>query len=502
MSGTATALNDAKAEELLIERVAGYATDPLSFVECMYPWREPGSLSEFSGPDEWQRETLEIVGHEVRNRNFDHQTAVAPIRLAIASGHGIGKSTLVAWLVHWIMSTRPGAVGTVTANTFTQLSSKTWPQIQTWVARSLNAHWFEISGSAMRAKVSPGSWFCTPQTCREENSEAFAGQHAATSTSFYIFDEASAIPERIWEVAEGGLTDGEPMIFAFGNPTRSSGKFYRICFGSEKERWTHRSIDSRDCRLPNKEQIAEWIADYGEDSDFVRVRVRGQPPTASELQFIDSARIWEAQKRQVEVLDDEPLIAGFDVSGGGSAWNVIRFRRGLDARSIPPIRISGQDGRDRSVLIARAAEVMREEHRGHKVQAMFVDMAFGAAIVERLHTLGFRNVFEINFGGPSPSHNCANLRAHMWSESKDWLLKGAIDEHSELERGLCGPGYHINRSNKVVLESKEQMQKRGEASPDDADALALTFARAVAPVVKKQDQRRWGGRGRPGGWMG
>jgi hypothetical protein len=221
------------------------------------------------------------------------------------------------------------------------------------------------------------------------------------------------------------------MFFAFGNPTRSSGKFYRITFGDERERWLHRSIDSRTAARSNKTQIAEWIQDYGLDSDFIRVRVLGLPPKASELQYIDFDRIEAARKRTVEVLDDEPLVAGFDVSGGGSAWNVIWFRRGLDARSIPPIRIPGEHGRDRAVLIGIAAEVMRDRTRGKHVAAMFVDSAFGAPIVERLHTLGYDNVHEINFGGPSADFHMANCRAYMWAKTKDWLLKGAIPNEEE-----------------------------------------------------------------------
>jgi hypothetical protein len=102
------------------------------------------------------------------------------------------------------------------------------------------------------------------------------------------------------------------------------------------------------------------------------------------------------------VLHDEPLIAGFDVSGGGAAWNVIRFRRGLDGRSIPPIRIPGEKGRDRSVLIGVAAEVLREG-TPEKKAALFVDSAFGAPIVEKLRTLGFDNAHEASFGVPVPT---------------------------------------------------------------------------------------------------
>ena len=230
---------------------------------------------------------------------------MAPIRMATASGHGIGKSTLVAWIVDWLMSTRPHCQGTITANTYTQLETKTWAAIQKWTRLCVTGPWFQSTGNKMYHREHPQTWFCSAQSCREENSEAFAGQHAVSSTSFYLFDEASAIPDKIFEVAEGGLTDGEPMIFAFGNPTRANGKFHRVTYGSERERWNHRSIDSRTCMLPNKTQIAEWIEDYGEDSDFVRVRVRGLPPSAGDLQFIDSERVWEAQRRQALFLVDD-----------------------------------------------------------------------------------------------------------------------------------------------------------------------------------------------------
>lgn len=314
-----------------------------------------------------------------------------------------------------------------------------------------------------------------------------------SSTSFYLFDEASSIPDKIFEAAEGGLTDGEPMIFLFGNPTRSTGKFYRCTYGGEQNRWKVRSIDSRECALPNKVQIQEWIDDYGEDSDFVRVRVRGLPPRASELQFIDQERVWVAQKRQIITLPGEPLIAGVDVSGGGAAWNVVRFRRGMDARCIPPIRIPGEHTRnDRGAFLAKLAEVLSETGR-NRVSMMFIDSAFGAPYVERLKILGFQDrVMEVNFGGQSPDRHQANMRAHMWNRMKDWLLTGAIPERDTiLEVGLTGPGLHINRQNQLVIESKQDMAKRGVASPDDADALALTFARRVAPESIREEGTRW-----------
>jgi hypothetical protein len=213
--------------------------------------------------------------------------------MSTASGHGIGKTVLVAWIVLWIMSTRPNCKGTVTTNTFQQLTTRTWSTIQTWTKRCATGHWFTVTGDRMYHTQLKDSWFCSAQSCKEKNSEAFASQHAADSTSFYIFDEASAIPEKIYDVAMGGLTDGEPMIFPFGNPTRSQGTFHRITFGEERKRWNVRSIDSRNCKFSNKELIKEWEQDRGEDSDFFRVRVKGLPPRASDSQFIDADRVLE-----------------------------------------------------------------------------------------------------------------------------------------------------------------------------------------------------------------
>ena len=309
----------ASIHEELADFVGEFYADPYGFVMAAYPWGEPGPLEEHKGPDKWQVKFLKSVGEDVRKNRFNGSVPVPAVRRAVSSGHGIGKSTLAAWLVDWIMSTRPHCQGTVTANTFTQLETKTWAAVKTWTARCITAHWFEVNDRKMYHKDHKDSWFCSPQSCRDENSEAFAGQHAATSTSFYIFDEDSAVPDSIHEVSEGGLTDGEPMVFRFGNPTRNSGDFYRVCFGTGRDRWKPTIVDSRDSAFTNKAQLQEWIDEYGEDSDFVRVRVRGLAPRASELQFIDQDRVWKAQKRPQVSFGDDPLIAGVDVSDGGSA---------------------------------------------------------------------------------------------------------------------------------------------------------------------------------------
>lgn len=460
--------------------VGQFYDDPLKFVLACYPWGEPGPLQDYEGPDVWQTEALRRIGGAVKRRRFDGVRTVEPIRIAVSSGHGIGKSTLQAWLVDWIMSTRPNCRGTITANTATQLETKTWAAIQTWTKRCLTAHWFGINSARFFRIGSKESWFCAPQSCREENSEAFAGQHAADSTSFYIIDEGSAVPDVIYDVSEGGLTDGEPMIFVFGNCTRSSGRFHQICFGSMRNRWDPIVVDSRDSKFTNKTQIAEWIQDYGEDSDFVRVRVRGLPPAASDLQFIDSKTVADAQRREVLSLPDDPLVCGLDVARGGSDDCVFRFRRGPDARSIAPIRISGQQARDSMRLVTVAADILGKDYDGRKVSMLFVDATgIGGPIADRLRQMGHTNVMDVQFGGEAPDLKMANMRAYIWSQMREWLRFGGIPNDPRLEQDLTGPGYAHDKRDRVVLEAKEHMKQRGVASPDDGDALALTFAAKV-----------------------
>jgi hypothetical protein len=490
----------------LASELAKYYDDPLGFVLFAFPWGEKGTPLELEeGPDVNQRQFLIDLGNEVKARRFRGSDPVMPILMCISSGHGTGKSVLGAWIVIWILCTRPHSIGTVTANTLKQLMSRTWAAILFWMKLCITAHWFHIRKTGIYAKESPDSWKVVVQTCKAENAQAFAGQHAKNSTSWYMFDEASNIPDAIWDVAFGGLTDGEPMFFAWGQPSRSNGRFHEICFGSLRNRWNHRTIDSRQSRFTNKELIEQWRADYGEDSDFFRVRVLGLPPRASDLQYIDSDRIFAAQNREAFHFEDDPLVVGLDVARGGKANSVFRFRRGMDARSIPPIRISGEESRDSMVLVTKLVQIMNTTYDGVKPAMAFVDSGFGGSIVDRCHQLGYTNVVEVRFGAvcPDPVHY-ANMRAWMWSRVREFLQRGAIDKDTRLATDLAGPAAKMDKQDRICLESKEEMEKRGLDSPDDGDALALTFAQTVLPSEPEPDEDEDYETGRfadPGSWM-
>lgn len=461
-----------------------FRDDPLGFTLWDFHWGRPGILERFEGPDKWQREFLAELGEQVKERNFDGRTPVKPIRMSRSAGKGIGKSVIVALICNWIMKTWPYCQGTITANTFSQLESKTWATIQHWFRISKSSGDFIVGGGGIRHKTYGKSWQCTPQTCREENAESFAGQHAANSVQFYIFDESSSISEKIWETAQSGMVDGMPMIFAFGNPTRSNGSFFSVNFGAERSRWNHATIDARDCMIPNKQTIAEDIEFHGEDSDYVRVYVKGLPPEASDMQYIDSSRVYEAQRRTVEVLPNEPLIAGVDLARGGGDKAVIRFRCGNDARSVPPIKIPADQTRDSMLLVAKLADLATQVYQGKRVAVWFLDGGgVGGPIIDRMVQLGHKNFVEIQFGGRAvDDKHYGNMRAQMWSKMRDALgNRLAIDTDKELEIDLTSVGLgRPDKTERIILESKEAMKRRGLASPDDGDALALTWARPVA----------------------
>jgi hypothetical protein len=462
-------------ERQLIEDIGGFTHDPLGFVLYAFPWGEPGPLEEFQGPLEWQADLLRAI----RDGLIDASQA---IQIAVSSGHGIGKSAFVSMVICWAMSTCPNTRGVVTAGTEGQLSTKTQPEVAKWVRMMICAHWFECTATKMYAKDHPDSWRLDFVPWNESNPEAFAGLHNLGRRILVLIDEASQVARIIWETIRGALTDKdtEILFFAFGNPTRNSGEFFE-CFGKNKHRWTCRQIDSRTVPITNKDQIQQWVDDYGEDSDFVRIRVRGVFPRAGSNQIVSGAAVEAARLRQ-DAAQKSPFLIGVDIARFGDDQTVIALREG--DRLHPLIKRRGLD-------LMQTAGLVSDLIVRHQPEAVFIDeVGVGSGVVDRLRQLGHK-VFGINAGSTASERSTySNLSAEMWARMASWLERtGCLPPDIELEQELVAREYRYDAQNRIQLEKKGDMKKRGLSSPDCADALAMTFA-MMLPAADILDARR------------
>ena len=463
----------------LIEALGALTHDPLAFVYFAYPWGEPGTpLEDMEGPDEWQIQILKDIGEQLK-KGKDLQTA---IQEAVASGHGIGKSALISWLIHFAISTHENTRGVVTANTEGQLRTKTWPELSKWHNMFIAKDLFTYTATAIFSsdKDYEKTWRIDAIPWSKNSPESFAGLHNQGNRILVLFDEASAIDDVIWEVTEGALTDANTEIIwcAFGNPTRNSGRF-RECFRKYRKFWNTYQIDSRTVKISNKAKIDEWLEAYGEDSDFFKVRVRGVFPSASDLQFISTEIADKAQKQVYKPGQFEhlPVIIGVDPAWTGSDSLEIVMRQGYYMKSLASIPKNDDDW--------RMAQLIAQFEDEYKADAVFIDMGYGTGIYSIGKQLG-RKWRLIEFGGKSNDPVYLNMRAYMWGQMKEWLREGgSIPPNDQaLYDDIVGPEAIIDKNGRIQLESKKDMKDRGLPSPNKGDALALTFA---ARVVKKSE---------------
>lgn len=455
----------------LIEEVASFTHDPHGWALYAYEWGK-GELEGQSGPREWQSGVLRHIGAKLQNPTTRHY----PIRVARASGHGIGKSALIGMIVNWGMSTCENCKIVATANTGDQLTTKTSPEIQKWSRLSITGHWFNASALSVVAKASR-EWRTDLVTWSKERTEAFAGLHNKGRRVILIFDEGSAIDDKVWEVAEGALTDEDTEIIwiVFGNPTRNTGRF-RECFRRLRHLWDHDQIDARTVPGTNKKLIEEWARTYGEKSDWFKIRVRGVFPSAGTRQFIGTADVDAAFGKHLrrEQYDFAPVIIACDPAWEGDDPLVIYKRQGLYSE-----KLHEQAKNDNDIEVAQLLARLEDEHQA---DAVFVDAGYGTGIVSAGRTMG-RAWRLIWFAGEAGDRGCLNKRAEIWKNMRDWLKEGgSVPPEQALYDDLIGPETVPRLDGKIQLEAKKDMKERGLPSPNHGDALAITFA---YPVTKK-----------------
>lgn len=399
------------------------------------------------------------------------------------------NSAETSWIILWAALTITNARGVVTANSDTQLRTKTWAELAKWWTMACAEHpilreLFTITATAFYQVGNEKTWRIDAIPNNPRNPAAFAGLHNAGSRVLVVVDEASEIEDPIWDTIEGAMTDAdtEILLLAYGNPTKNTGRFKENTIGRFRHLWRTKQVDSRTVKRTNKKLIQSWIDAWGEASDFVKVRVRGMFPSVGSMQLIGSELVQAAREREPAYIPSDPLIYGLDVARYGDDASVLAKRRGRDLKSMPRKRWRGVD--TMTLASAVAEEALREQP-----DAIFVDVGgVGAGVYDRLVQLKVRNVYPVNFGSPGGSVGwngvdviTANLRATMWCSLRDWLALGSIEDDPDVEADLTGVEYGFTAAGAVLLESKQHMKARGLASPDDGDAYALTFAYPVGP---------------------
>ena len=464
---------DAARVHRLAEIAARAKYDPLLWAELAFPWGVPGTPLEKEDIRVWQADVFGVIADHLA----DPATRYQPCRIAVASGHGIGKSAAMSILGNWAMSCHRRARVLVTANTEGQLRTKTSPEFAKWFRMSLSAPLFDIDTLriAVADEAARDQWRLDFTPWSITNTEAFQGLHNLGRLVMILVDEGSAIPDLVYDVMDGAMTDENTILIqiVFGNPTMNTGRF-REFFRRYRNLMTYTAqIDSRTVEGTNRKYLDELVAAHGEDSDYVRVRVRGQFPSSSDRQFIPTDLVEAARERHLEKhqYDFAPVILTCDPAWTGGDELVIGMRQGLVFRILDVIRSNNND-----VLVAQKLAAYEDRY---DAAAVFIDAGYGTGIKSAGDTMG--RSWELIWFASSPiDPGYANKRSEMWALTREWLREGgAIPDDQVLFDDLIGPETLPRLDGKVALETKEHMRKRQLPSPNRADALALSFARPV-----------------------
>lgn len=459
-------------------------TDPrvVAFVR-KYFYNPVGFVYEVLGaiPDEWQALVMEDVANGER-------------RISIRSGHGIGKSTVLAWLLIWFILTRIPSKGAVTAPTYGQLFDALYAETKSWAKRLPG--WLsvllDIKSDRIELKSAPEDAFVTVRTSRAEQPEAIQGIHA--KNVMLIVDEASGVPEAVYEAGQGSMSGGDKegemaVTILAGNPTKASGYFYET-HTKHAHRWKTYKVSCLDSPRASAAYIEEIKEKYGEDSNVYRVRVLGEFPLAEDNTVLAIGLLQDAAQREIEVDPKVQAVWGLDVARFGDDSSVLTKRRGgyfypqQSWRKLDLMQLTG--------AVKHEWDVTPPPDRPRLI---LVDViGIGSGVVDRLRELGLPvrgvNVAE----APAvKGDRYRNLRAELWFRVKAWqdARAGVLPNDPELINQLASVRYHFSSTGKVQVESKADMRKRGLASPDKADSLVLTFADEAAVGIHGSKGFSW-----------
>ena len=441
------------------------ADDPLLFVTDVLKGE----------PYPWQRETLEAL------RTHD--------RIAVRSGHGVGKTTLECWAALWFILTRFPCKIPITANSQDQLRDVVWAELAKWF-RCLPTQvqeQFELGADRLSLKAAPEQSFAVARTASRDKPEALQGFHS--ENLLFLVEEASGIPDIVFQVAQGSMSTPGSVILMAGNATRNQGYFYRA-FHDLRGSWWTTKVSSED--VPAARGHIEEIAQaYGRDSNVFRVRVLGEFPTSDDNTVVPLESIEAAMLRQVD--HHGSYIWGLDVARFGDDRTVLIKRRS-NALPRKPLIWRNKDTMQVAGLIKLEWENTKVEDRP---TAIMVDViGIGSGVVDRLKEDRLP-VKGINVAEAAPvKERYSRLRDELWFRAREWFEDQScvVVRDDELTAELSTVRYSILPTGKIKVESKDEMKKRGLRSPDIADAFVLTFAPGSAapkgtyrPIVYPKD---------------
>jgi phage terminase large subunit len=443
--------NLAQQENPFVTLMRRYRNDPVAFAE------------EVIGitPDEWQVELLDAVA------------APAIRRISVRSGHGVGKSTAVAMAAIWHVLMRVPSKTVVTAPTSAQLFDACFAEMKN-VAKRLKPPFndlLEVKSDRIELKSSPESTFISVRTSRAEQPEALAGVHS--ENVLLIADEASGVPNAVFEAASGSMSGHNATTVLTGNPTRNTGFFYDT-HNRLKSDWYTMHVSCVTSPRVADDFVEDMKKRYGEDSPAYHVRVLGNFPPSEEDTVIPVALIEHAMANTIKIHEDTAAVWGLDVARQGGDSSVLAKRQGP---VIHPVTVW------RNLDLMQLTGAVKAEYDAlppsKRPSEIIVDSnGFGAGVLDRLRELGLParglNVSERAMA----KDTYLNLRAELWFKCKAWLegMDVSLPRDDALWAELAAPRYFFTSSGKLQVESKEAMKKRGVASPDRADAVCLTLA--------------------------
>ena len=433
-----------------------YRYNPIDFVRDIFKIE----------PYDWQKEALT-------------QYSQYESKLAIRSGHGIGKTAFLSWIsIHHLLTHFPSKVP-CTAPTSHQLFDLLWAEIAKWTRKmpeSLRDR-FDIRSEKVELKGFERECFIVARTARREQPEAFQGFHG--DNLLFIVDESSGIDDIIFEVAEGALTSPGAKIVETGNPTRNTGHFADIF----KKDYGYKlsTVSSEDVPGVSQKWLNMMRTKYGEDSNVYRIRVKGLPPLSDDDSFLARDRVEEAVDKVIAPSIYYP-IWGLDPARYGICKSALAKRQGN--LLIEPIKFwNNKDSKQLAEVVMEEYWKTDEELRPLEI---CVDITgIGSGVYDRLCEFISDSKTNLN-AVPVISSSASlydadthfNYRVDLWARARDWFNKRnvSIPAQDDFIDQLCCVGYKYTVNGKIRISTKEEIMDKGLGSPDLADSFVLTFA--------------------------